>query len=149
MEIFMIILILIVMLLIIGINAVTIGTGVLLVMELFSILMFLFFALSILFFFYCKRKKAKYLRVERSEKNIHFAVYSYEGEEYRNLFPLDGMFAKKIYHEGRSYTVRLKRGKKHRFLFDWYSCLVMVLGLITSVTLIVGIGWFILTLREI
>ena len=148
MEFFAVLLILIVMLLIIGINSVTIGIGVLFLMELFSVLMILFFVLALFTFFFFKRRKAGFARIHTSDRGIHFAVYEFEGEEYQNIFPVDTLFMNRFYRDGRVSTVFLKRGKKHHYLFDWYSGLVIGLGLLTSVTLTVGIGWFLIELIE-
>ncbi len=146
MEFIIALIIIIVLLLILGVSPGLIMGGVLGLIELLLLFMTGFFIVSVVLLLIAKPVKAKFLRIYISEVVGTFAIYRIDGEEYRNTFPAEIMFVDKIYHEGRTYSARFRKlGKKH-LLFDWYSYIVIGVGLPVSALLAGGLGWFLLNL---
>ena len=146
MEFIIALIIIIVLLLILGVSPGLIMGGVLGLIELLLLFMTGFFIVSVVRLLIAKPVKAKFLRIYISEVVGTFAIYRIDGEEYRNTFPAEIMFVDKIYHEGRTYSARFRKlGKKH-LLFDWYSYIVIGVGLPVSALLAGGLGWFLLNL---
>lgn len=146
MELIIALIIIIVLLLILGVSPGLIMGGVLGLIELLLLFMTGFFIVSVVLLLIAKPVKAKFLRIYISEVVGTFAIYRIDGEEYRNTFPAEIMFVDKIYHEGRTYSARFRKlGKKH-LLFDWYSYIVIGVGLPVSALLAGGLGWFLLNL---
>lgn len=146
MELIIALIIIIVLLLILGVSPGLIMGGVLGLIELLLLFMTGFFIVSVVLLLIAKPVKAEFLRIYISEVVGTFAIYRIDGEEYRNTFPAEIMFVDKIYHEGRTYSARFRKlGKKH-LLFDWYSYIVIGVGLPVSALLAGGLGWFLLNL---
>ena len=146
MEFIIALIIIIVLLLILGVSPGLIMGGVLGLIELLLLFMTGFFIVSLVLLLIAKPVKAEFLRIFISEVVGTFAIYRIDGEEYRNTFPAEIMFVDKIYHEGKTYSARFRKlGKKH-LLFDWYSYIVIGVGLPVSAVLAVGLGWFLLNL---
>ena len=146
MELIIALIIIIVLLLILGVSPGLIMGGVLGLIELLLLFMTGFFIVSVVLLLIAKPVKAEFLRIYISEVVGTFAIYRIDGEEYRNTFPAEIMFVDKIYHEGRTYSARFRKlGKKH-LLFDWYSYIVIGVGLPVSALLAGGLGWFLLKL---
>lgn len=136
--------IIIVLLLILGVSPGIIMGGVLVLIELLLVFMSGFFIVTLVLLFIAKPVKAEFLRIFVHEIVGTYAVYRIDGEEYKNTFPAEVMFVDKIYHEGKYYSARFKKFKKKHMLFDWYSYIVIGVGLPVSVAGAVGIGWFLL-----
>ena len=136
--------IIIVLLLILGVSPGIIMGGVLVLIELGLVLMTGFFVFSLVLLLIARPVKAEFLRIYVSDIVGTFAVYRIDGEEYHNTFPAEIMFVDKIYHEGKTYAARFRKiGKKH-ILLDWYSYIVIGVGLPVSAALAAGLGWFLL-----
>jgi hypothetical protein len=68
---------------------------------------------------------------------IPYARYMIDGEEYRNLFPLETIVRKKIYNPDKE--VKLILNKKAKRCMDKNAVVCCILGLTVSVILIVCI----------
>ena len=141
MEIVIAAIVIIVLLLVIGVPWTLIVAGLLILMELLLVLMTGFFIVSLVLLFIAKPVKAEFLRIMKHEVVGTYAIYKIDGEEYTNTFPAEIMFVNKIYHEGKIYSARLKKGKKKHLLFDWYSYIVIGVGLPVSAGLAVVLGY--------
>ncbi len=140
--------VIIILLLILGVQPIMIGMGVLGIMEIFFILMTIFFIVSLILLFMTKPTEAKYLRIDPNEGVGTHAVYWMNEREYDNSFPAEIMFIDKIYHEGKICKVRLWQSQKnpeHYFLFDGYSIIVIAVGLpIFFILAVIGLVCFLL-----
>ena len=141
MEILIAIIIIVVLLLVLGVSPWLIIAGALILIELLLILMTGFFIVSLVLLFIAKPVKAEFLRIMVHEVVGTYAIYKIDGEEYTNTFPAEIMFVDKIYHEGKIYSARLKKGKKKHLLFDWYSYIVIGVGLPLSAGSAVLLGY--------
>ena len=143
-------LIVIVLLLVLGVSPILIIFGVMVVVELFLILMALFFIVSLGLLMMTKPTKGKYLRIDQNEGVGTHAVYWMDEREYDNSFPAEIMFVDKIYHEGKICSVRIWKSKKNPeryILLDWYSIIVIAVGLPVFGGL-AGVGIYILLLMR-
>lgn len=129
MEFIIAVIIIVVLLLVLGVSPAIIATGALILIELLLVFMTGFFIVSLVLLLIAKPVKAEFLRIMQHEVVGTYAIYKIDGEEYTNTFPAEIMFVEKIYHEGRVYSARLKKGKKKHLLFDWYSYIVIGVGL--------------------
>ena len=144
MEFIIALVIIVILLLILGVSPAIIMGGVLGLIELLLLFMTGFFIVSLVLLLIARPIKAEFLRIYVSDVVGTFAVYRIDGEEYRNTFPAEIMFVDKIYHEGKTYSARFRKiGKKH-ILLDWYSYIVIGVGLPVSAALAAGLGWFLL-----
>lgn len=142
--------IIIVLLLVLGVSPILIIFGLLVLVELFLILMALFFIVSLILLLMTKPTKGKYLRIDPNEGVGTHAVYWMDNREYDNSFPAEIMFVDKIYHEGKICNVRIWKSKKNPeryILLDWYSIIVIAVGLPVFGGL-AGFGIFILLLMR-
>ncbi|MCR4646835.1 MAG: hypothetical protein K5695_15755 [Oscillospiraceae bacterium] len=141
MEILIAIIIIVVLLLVLGVSPWLIIAGALVLIELLLIFMTGFFIVSLVLLFIAKPVKAEFLRIFEHEVVGTYAIYKIDGEEYKNTFPAEIMFVDKIYIPGKVYSARLKKGKKKYMLFDWYSYIVIGVGLPLSALLAVVLGY--------
>ncbi len=141
--------VIIVLLLVLGVSPFVIIGGILTLIELLLIFMTGFFIVALILLLISRPVKAEFLRIMQHEIVGTYAIYRIEGEEYVNTFPAEIMFVDKIYHEGAVSTARLHKGKKKHLLFDWYSHLVIGVGLPVSAILTVLLGKFLLGLTGI
>ena len=141
--------IIIVLLLILGVPPVLIIAGVIVLLELLLILMTVFFIVMLILLLISKPVKVKFLRIYVSDVVGTYAIYEMDGKEYKNTFPAEIMFVDKIYKEGKIYSARFKQGKKSYMLYDWYSYIVIGVGLPLSLALAGGIGWFIVSILSV
>ncbi len=141
MEFVIAVIIIVVLLLVLGVSPAIIATGAILLIELLLILMTGFFIVALILLLAAKPVKAEFLRIMQHEVVGTYAIYRIDGEEYTNTFPAEIMFVDKIYHEGKIYSARLKKGKKKHLLFDWYSYIVIGVGLPLSAGLAVLLGY--------
>ena len=65
-----------------------------------------------------------------------FAYYEIDGEEYRNIFPTD-VFMRRFLYRKEEVHVRLLRMRKHSYVFDRVTTLVIGLGLPAFAVIIV------------
>ncbi len=136
--------VIIVLLLILGVSPTLIILGLLSLTELFLLLMALFFIVSLILLLMTKPTEAKYLRIDQNEGVGTHAVYWLDDREYDNSFPAEIMFIDKIYHKDQMYKVRIWKSKKNPeryLLLDWYSVIVIAVGLPVFV-LLAGAGLF-------
>ena len=138
--------VIIVLLLVLGVSPWTIIGGVLVLTELLLIIMTLFFVVTLILLLISKPVKAEFLRIFQHEVVGTYAIYRIDGEEFKNTFPAEIMFVDRIYKEGTIYSARLHKGKKSYMLYDWYSYIVIGVGLPVSLALAVGLGWFLLSM---
>jgi len=139
--------VIILLLLILGVPLMTIAIGAVALLELFLILMVLFFIVSLILLFITKPTEAKYLRIDPNEGVGTHAVYWMDDREYDNSFPAEIMFIDKIYHEGKMCKVRIWKSKKNPeryILLDWYSVIVIAVGFPVFTAMAGAIGWFLL-----
>lgn len=144
MEFVVAVIIIVVLLLILGVSPGLIMAGVLVLLELGLLFMTGFFVVTLVLLLIAKPIKAEFLRIFVHEVVGTYAVYRIDGEEYKNTFPAEIMFVDKIYHEGKMYSARFKKLKKKHLLFDWYSYIVIGVGLPVSAALAGLLGWFLL-----
>lgn len=133
--------IIIVLLLILGVSPLMIVIGAVGLIEVFFILMMLFFVVSLILLLMTESQQGEFLRIEKNEGPGTHAVYLIDGKEYDNSFPAEIMFIDKIYQTGKQVRVRQKNGKKLHLLFDWYSIIVIAVGLPVFTGLAVVLGW--------
>lgn len=146
MEILVAAIIIVVLLLILGVSPGIIIGGVLVLLELGLLFMTGFFIVTFVLLLVAKPVKAEFLRIFEHEVVGTYAVYRIDGEEYKNTFPAEIMFVDKIYHEGKIYSARFKKFKKKHMLFDWYSYIVIGVGLPVSTVLAVLLGGILLVI---
>lgn len=137
--------IIVVLLLILGVPPVMIGAGIVILLEFLTILMALFFIVMLILLLISKPVKVKFLRIYIHEVVGTYAIYEMDGKEYKNTFPAEIMFVDKIYKKDKIYPARFRQGKKGYMLYDWYSYIVIGVGLPLSLALAGGLGWFILS----
>ncbi len=138
--------IIIVLLLILGVPPVMIGAGIVILLEFLTVLMALFFVVMLILLLISKPVKVKFLRIYIHEVVGTYAIYEMNGKEYKNTFPAEIMFVDKIYKKDKIYPARFRQGKKGYMLYDWYSYIVIGVGLPLSLALAGGLGWFIFSL---
>ncbi|HAJ96127.1 MAG TPA: hypothetical protein DCO72_00080 [Ruminococcus sp.] len=136
--------IIIVLLLILGVPPVMIGAGIVILLEFLTVLMALFFVVMLILLLISKPVKVKFLRIYIHEVVGTYAIYEMNGKEYKNTFPAEIMFVDKIYKKDKIYPARFRQGKKGYMLYDWYSYIVIGVGLPLSAVLAGGLGWFLL-----
>ena len=132
MEFVIAIIIIIILLLILGVPWIVIVEGVIALMMLLLAAMFVFFVVTLILALFSKPTKGTFLRIMVHDIIGTYAIYEIDGEEYKNTFPAEIMFVDKIYREGREYPLRLYKGKKRYMLYDWYSWIVIGVGLVLS-----------------
>lgn len=138
--------IIIVLLLILGVSPGLIIAGVLVLIELGLLFMTAFFIVTFVLLLIAKPVKAEFLRIFVHEVVGTYAVYRIDGEEYKNTFPAEIMFVDKIYHEGKICSARFKKFKKKHVLFDWYTYIIIGVGLPVSAALAVLLGSILLAM---
>lgn len=121
-----------------------------------QLLLTLFTALSMLFFFFCdillllgsKKYPARLLYIQKPEDRAQnekeqdkplskFAFYLVEGEKLRNWFPAETLMSKKIYEQEDCF-VRIAKIGKRRMVFDRHSVFIVIAGtvLMSAATLL-------------
>ena len=138
--------VIIVLLLILGVPWITIVEGIIILMLILLFAMFVFFIVTLVLLLMSRPKRGIFKRIIKHEVVGTYAIYEIDGEEYKNTFPAEIMFVDRIYKEGKTYSARLHKGKKSYMLFDWYSYIVIGVGLPVSLALAVGLGWFLLSM---
>ena len=110
-----------------------IALGIIMLFIVFMLAVFVYASIVLLV---GKRTKGFYIRSETEEKSkIPYAVYMIDGKEYRNMFPLEVIFQKKIYKEEKE--VNLILNEKRNRCFDNNAIACCVLGLLVSIFLII------------
>lgn len=133
-----------VLLLILGVPPMMIVMGFLGLIELFLILMAIFFIVSLILLLMTKPTEAKYLRIDPNEGVGTHAVYWMDNREYDNTFPAEIMFIDKIYHQDKICKVRIWKSRKNPeryILLDWYSVIIIGVGL-PVFTALAGFGLY-------
>ena len=78
-----------------------------------------------------KKAKGCYTRSEASDKGkIPYAVYLIDGNECKNMLPLEVMFQNKIYQTNKEVSLLFNK-KRHR-CFDTNAIICCILGIIVS-----------------
>ncbi|MBQ4464425.1 MAG: hypothetical protein II916_00465 [Oscillospiraceae bacterium] len=118
--------------------------GVIGLMALLLAAMVIFFIVALILTLISKPTHGKFLRIIQHEVVGTYAIYEIDGQEYKNTFPAEITFTKFIYREGKTYPVRLFKGKKKYMLYDWYSWIVIGAGLVLSGGLLALLIWAVL-----
>ncbi|MDE5883717.1 MAG: hypothetical protein K2H29_01350 [Oscillospiraceae bacterium] len=134
--------VIVVLLLILGVDPMMILLGGIWIIEIFFIFMAVFFVVSLILVFLTKKTKGEFLRIDPNEGVGTHAVYQIQDQECNNSFPAEIMFTDKIYHTGKTVTLRQRDGKKLKLLFDNYSMIVIATGLPVFTALAVSLGIF-------
>lgn len=124
--------VIILLLLILGVPVGYIIAGLIVLIALLLAAMLGFFVVTLVLMLISRPTHGKFLRIMQHEVVGTYAIYEIDGEEYKNTFPAEIMFVKKIYREGKTYPVRLYRGKKRYMLYDWYTWIIIGAGLLLS-----------------
>ncbi|MBQ8927019.1 MAG: hypothetical protein IJ055_01930 [Oscillospiraceae bacterium] len=140
--------IIIVLLLFLGVRPMTIIAGIVVLFALGAVLMTGFFAVSLVLMLLAKPVRVDFLRIEQNEGPGSHAVYRIGEREYDNAFPAEMILQDRIYRRPTVYA-RLLQGKKRYFLFDWYTVIIILVGLPVSAGLTAGFLWGFLLLREV
>ncbi|MBO7514691.1 MAG: hypothetical protein J6T47_03625 [Lachnospiraceae bacterium] len=111
-------------------------SGVLYLALMFAVVCEVFFVISGLMWLFARRKKAKYLGLSDDDGPASFAYYEIDGEEYRNIFPTDAFMRRFLYRK-EEVRVRLLHLRKHSWVFDRVTTLVIGLGLPAFAVIIV------------
>lgn len=96
-----------------------------------AVFMTFFFVINFIVFLFFRSGDAEYSRIEeRANGKWRNACYIIDGEEYRCIFPFDGLFVKQPYKENAKCHVRFnaKIGK----VYDKYAIITTILGLVFS-----------------
>ncbi len=144
MEILIGALVILLLLVILGVSVEMIIQGILWILAILLLMMTLLFAASVVFLLLGKRCQAEFLRIDMQGKWGN-AVYRIDGAEYKNAYPAELLLQKWIYRK-RMTTARLWRRGGISFLFDWYSVIIVALGLPLSAVGAVLLGSFLLWL---
>lgn len=105
------------------------------IIVLFTVFMLAVFVYASIILLNGKRSRGFFVRSDTDEKSkILYAYYSIEDVEYKNMFPLEVIFQKKIYKEGKE--VKLVLNKKRKRCFDNNAVACCVLGLVVSIFLV-------------
>ena len=142
MEILVSAIILIVLLLILGVNPMYIILGAIGIVELFFIFMMLFFMISFILLLITKKTTGEFLRIEDNKKigvGTH-AVYYINQQEFHNTFPAEIMFVDKIYKKNKQVHIWKREGKKLNLVFDFYSIIIIAVGLPVFTGLAIALG---------
>lgn len=129
MELLIIACVIIVLLLILGIPAMNIIAGVLGLVILFSVLCNIFFIIMFIVLCFTKSCETTFLRVDKKNNRIPYAVYLIDNREYSNIFPTD-MILTDILYRKNDVKVRVKETKKGLLVLDSVTQLIIILGLI-------------------
>lgn len=124
--------VIILLLLILGVPVGYIVAGLIALIALLLAAMLGFFTVTLVLMLISRPTHGTFLRIMQHEVVGTYAIYEIDGEEYKNTFPAEIMFVKKIYHEGKTYPVRLYKGKKRYMLYDWYTWIIIGAGLLLS-----------------
>ncbi len=143
------IIVIVVLLLILGVPPVLIIAGIIVLLEFLLVLMTIFFVVMLILLLISKPVKVKFLRIYIHEVVGTYAIYEMDGKEYKNTFPAEIMFVDKIYKKDKIYPARFRQGKKGYMLYDWYSYIVIGVGLPLSLALAGGLGWFITSILSV
>ena len=126
------------------------GVDVTTLLSILQVLLTAVAALSTIFFVMCifmlmfsKKKKARLIGLEVSEKNkgdneqeaeqgaqkqgMRFAHYLVDGEKLVNWFPAENVLQKRIY-EKKEVNVRVARCGKKKVVFDRHSTVIVIAG---------------------
>ena len=144
MEIIVAAIVIIILLLILGVPPINIVIGVIGLMAILLAAMVIFFIVALILTLISKPTHGKFLRIIQHEVVGTYAIYEIDGQEYKNTFPAEITFTKYIYREGKTYPVRLFKGKKKYMLYDWYSWIVIGAGLALSGGLLALMIWAVL-----
>ena len=144
MEVIVAAIVIIILLLILGVPPINIVIGVIGLMAILLAAMVIFFIVTLILTLISKPTHGKFLRIMQHEIVGTYAIYEIDGQEYKNTFPAEITFTKYIYREGKTYPVRLFKGKKKYMLYDWYSWIVIGAGLALSGGLLALMIWAVL-----
>ena len=140
--------IIIVLLLFLGVRPMTIIAGIVVLLALAAVLMTIFFLISLVLMLMARPVRADFLRIEQNEGPGSHAVYRIGEKEYDNSFPAEMILQERIYRRPTVYA-RLLQGKKRSLLFDWYTVIIILVGLPVSMGLAAGFLWVVLMMRDI
>lgn len=129
MELVLSLLVIIVLCKVLGVSNEFLILGGLILIELAIIAMLLLFIYFCLHLLFTKKKKASFIRSDKSENSkFHVAYYLVDGEEYPCVFPKE---AGLMYRKGHFYNVYFS--KKLRKVYDIWAILTCISGLVFSI----------------
>ncbi|MBR6243164.1 MAG: hypothetical protein IKQ90_06695 [Ruminococcus sp.] len=109
-------------------------SAVCLVIGLMTLLFWYFFTRML----FSKRYSAKFTRIDKSGR-FGCAFYMIDGQEYRCVFPEEGVMSSRLYRTDRDYKVRLnKRMKK---VFDRFAVMTCSVGVLFCTAVSAGAVW--------
>ncbi len=142
MEFIIVLIVVIVVLKIMGVSNFLIVSGGMALVELAIVFMVLFFIYACILLALSKPRKAQFTRIAPAPKSrFRVAYYTIDGEEFPCIFPSEMILNDQMYKPGRTYHVMFnKRMKK---VFDIWTNLTIILGLICSSGALAGTVWLI------
>jgi len=101
--------------------------AILWIVELFMIGSTLIFVLALIFLIGTKRRQTEF-KGFGDFREIPYALYGYEGEEYKNIFPTDSIFTKILY---RNKTPKVFLGQRFglHYALDTLTLVICAIGL--------------------
>ncbi len=115
--------------------------AILWIVELFMIGSDLIFILAMIFLIGTKRKETEFGGFGEF-REIPYALYIYEGEEYKNIFPTDSIFTKLLYKKKNPKVFLGQRFGLH-YALDNLTIVICSVGL-PFFTLMVGVFGYII-----
>lgn len=132
------IIVIFVLLLCMGASIGFIASLALVLVGAFIVFMAAFFVYAGIVLVSSKRTKGYYVRSEAEKGKIPYAIYMINGNECRNILPLEVMFQNKIYQNNKE--VSLFFNKKSNRCFDTNAVICCILGIIVSCFLLFEIA---------
>lgn len=120
----------------VNINYILLGATILI--AILSVCFTLGFSYCLIRLLCSKKRNATFLRLDNAKLiNRKTAYYLVEGEEYPCIFPSENILDNLLYNPDKTYHVYLDIKKKT--VFDRYSILTCILGLLFCISLDVGL----------
>lgn len=142
MEFLLALIVIIVLLKILGVSTVYIIAGGLVLIGLAIVGMALLFIYCIVRLSFSKRKIARFVRIDTPENSrFKVAYYSLDGQEYPCFFPSEMILNDQMYRKDRTYRVMFN--KRMGKVFDVWSIITCILGLIFSVSAVAAMFWLV------
>jgi len=125
---------------VIGVSNEMIVLGIMALVELVIVGMVLMFAYFCIRLAFSKKKTAKFTKIAKTEKSsFKVAFYMIDGEEYPCIFPSEMILNDKMYRPEKTYKVMYNQRMKK--VFDIWTILTCILGLICSAFAVIGTLW--------
>ena len=115
--------------------------AILWIVELFMIGSLLIFVVAMFFFAGTKRKETEFKGFNEFH-DILFALYDFEGEEYQNIFPTDGITTKLLYRKKNPRVFLGQRFGLH-YALDNLTLVICAIGLPFFTAMTAAFGYII------